>query len=99
MTIHPIETIVSDPQIREGQVHITGSRVRVLDVVASHLYRGLSPDELATNFSLNLGQIYAALAFYYQHKSEMDDQLRQEANQAEQYLEQLEQQGKLLRYE
>ncbi|MCA9915944.1 MAG: DUF433 domain-containing protein, partial [Anaerolineae bacterium] len=99
MIVHPIETIVSDPEIRNGQAHIAGSGVRVLDIVASHLYRGLPPEELATNFNLNLGQVYAALAYYYQHKSVLDAQLRDEADAAQRLLAQLEEQGKLLRHE
>jgi len=99
VTVHPIDTIVSDPAVRQGQPLIAGSRVRVIDIVASHLYRGLTADELATNFNLNLGQVYAALAYYYQHKADMDAQLRADAEAAEQFLSQLDQQGKRLRLE
>ena len=99
VTVHPIDTIVSDPAVRQGQPLIAGSRVRVIDIVASHLYRGLTADELATNFNLNLGQVYAALAYYYQHKADMDAQLRADAEAAEQFLSQLDQQGKRLRFE
>jgi uncharacterized protein (DUF433 family) len=97
VTIHPIDTIVSDPRIHNGQPVVAGSRVRVVDLAASHLYRHLTPDELATNFNLDLAQVYAALAYYYQHKAEMDAVLRVEAQQAEQYLQQLEDQEKLIR--
>ena len=99
VTVHPIDTIVSDPEVRQGQPLIAGSRVRVIDIVASHLYRGLTADELATNFNLNLGQVYAALAYYYQHKSAMDAQLRADVEAAEQLLSQLDEQGKRLRLE
>ncbi|MDQ7024163.1 MAG: DUF433 domain-containing protein [Anaerolineae bacterium] len=95
-TIHPIDTIVSDPDISYGQPVIIGSRVRVVDLVASHLYRQLTADELATNFNLDLGQVYAALAYYYQHKTELDATLRSEAQQAKKYLQQLDEQGKLI---
>jgi len=97
VTIHPIDTIVSDPDIREGHPVISGSRVRVVDLIASHLYRKLSADELATNFNLTLAQVYAALAYYYQHKSDLDDVMRSETQQAESYLQQLDKQGKLTR--
>ena len=92
VTIHPIDTIISDPDMRDGQPVISGSRVRVVDLIASHLYRQLTADELATNFNLNLAQVYAALAYYYQHKAEIDAVLRSEAQQAEQYLQQLDEQ-------
>ena len=95
--VHPIDTIVSDPNIRDGQHLIAGTQIRVTDIVASHLYRGLSPDALAVNFTLNLGQVYAALAYYYQHKADIDAQMRANAEQAEQLREQLDAQGKLTR--
>jgi len=98
LTIHPIETIVSDPNIRNGQPIINGSRVRVIDVVASHLYRHLSADELTTNFNLDLGQVYAALAYYFQHKAQFDEILRVEAEEAITLLNELESQGKLIRH-
>lgn len=97
VTIHPIDMIASDPNIRDGQLIIVGSRVRVVDVIASHLYRHLTADELATNFNLNLAQVYASLAYYYEHKSEIDTILRAEAQQAKTYLQQLDTQGKLIR--
>ena len=96
VTIHPIEMIVSDPTMHGGQPVVSGSRVRVIDLIASHLYRNLTADELATNFNLNLAQVYAALAYYYQHKAALDAVLRLEAQQAEQLLQQLDEQGKLI---
>ena len=95
--VHPIDTIVSDPGIRAGQPIITGTQIRVTDLVASHLYRGLTPDALAANFNLDLGQVYAALAFYYQHKAEIDDLLRDDTEAANRWRDQLAAQGKLTR--
>lgn len=97
--IHSIDTIISDPDVLDGQPMIAGSQVKVIDVVASHLYRDLLPTELATNFKLNLGQVYATLAYYYQHKPEFDGILRDNAQKSEIYLKQLEEQGKLIRHE
>src|SRR5574341_232700 len=96
-TIHAIETIISDPDIRGGQPIIAGTTIRVADLVASHIYRGQSPEELAANFALNLGQVHAALAYYYQHKSEIDARMRQDAENAEGLLKELDRQGKLIR--
>jgi len=98
-TIHPIDTIVSDPAIRGGQPIIGGTNVRLIDVIASYLYRGLSVEELAVNFALDLGQAHAALAYYYQHKAEIDAQMRQDADKASKLLADLDAQGKLIRVE
>ncbi len=97
VTVHPIESIVSDPAIRSGQPLVAGTQIRVTDIAASHLYRGLTADELAVNFNLNLGQVYAALAYYYQHKASLDTQMRADAAKAKGYLRQLDEQGKLHR--
>ena len=95
-TIHPINLVVSDPDIRGGQPMIVDSSVRVVDLIASHLYRRLTADELATNFNLSLAQVHAGLAYYYQNKATIDATLRSDAEQADTYLQQLEQQGKLI---
>src|SRR5688500_249235 len=94
-----IEIIVSDPNVKGGQPMIAGRNLRVIDLVASHIYRGLSPEELAVNFALDLGQVYAALAYYYQHKAEIDERMREEARKAETWLKTFEAQGKLIRIE
>jgi uncharacterized protein (DUF433 family) len=98
-TVQPIETIVSDQHVRGGQPIIDGTTVRVSDIVASHIYRGFSADELAVNFALNLGQIYAALAFYYQHKAEIDQQMRLDAAKADRLLAEFDAQKRLIRVE
>lgn len=95
-TIHAINTIVSDPTIRSGKPIVAGTGVAVMDVVASHLYRGFGAEELALNYHLNLGQVFAALAYYYQYKAEMDAAFQAEQQEAERLLAQLDIQGKVI---
>lgn len=97
VTVYPIETIISDTTIRDGQPIIAGTQIRVIDVVASHLYRGHTAEQLALNFNLRLGQIYAVLAYYYQHKADVDKLLQSEADKAQIYLDKLAEDGKLIR--
>lgn len=75
VTILNIEMIASDPDIRQGQPLLAGTRVTVSDVIASYLYRGFSPEELAVQFNLTLAQVHAALAYYYMHKTDVEDAL------------------------
>ncbi len=98
-TIHSIDTIISDPNVRGGQPIILGTNVRVSDVITSHIYRSLSPEELAVNFKLDMGQVYAALAYYYQHKTGIDAQMRHDDEKAQRLLNQFDSQGKLIRVE
>jgi uncharacterized protein (DUF433 family) len=88
MTIHAIETIVSNPKVRSGRPIIAGTTLRVQDVAAHHIYRHYTPDELSYQLGITLAQVHAALAYYYEHKDEIerqieeDDRLIQEAKEA-----------------
>jgi uncharacterized protein (DUF433 family) len=94
-TVLAIETIVSDPAIRGGRPIIAGRAVSVADLVASHVHRGQTAEDLAVNFVLELGQVYAALAYYYQHKADVDAQMQADATEAERLLAALDAQGRL----
>ena len=98
-TVLTIDAIASDPAVRGGRPIIAGTSIRVSDVVASHIYRGHSPEELAVQFKLRLGDVYAALAYYYMHKNAVDQELRDNAAQAEQLLAEFDAASKLTRIE
>lgn len=93
--LHRIDAIVSDPDVRNGQPMIAGTRIRLIDLVTGHLYRGLSPDELAVNYALTLSQVYAALAYYYQNKRDVDALLRNDIQETKRLMDVLQKQGKL----
>ncbi len=84
-----IETIISDPDVRRGRPVIAGTGIMVSDIAAYTNFQGMTPDELATQLGLTLGQVYAALAYYYDHKVEIDDEIRANREEAEALLEQL----------
>ena len=92
-----INEIVSDPKVRGGRPVIAGTGIRVSDIVAYHLYGDkLSPEQIASDFRLSLGQVHAALAYYYLHQSEIDHEMQQNAEDAEHWREILRAQGRLL---
>ena len=95
-TIHHIDVIVSDPTVRGGRPIIAGTGIRVSDIVAYHLFDRQTPEELAVGFKLPLGEIHAALAYYDMHKSEIDAEIRQNADTANKLLDELKAQGKLI---
>jgi uncharacterized protein (DUF433 family) len=95
ITILSIDTIVSDPAIRGGRPIIEGRSVTVSDLVARYLSWGLSSEELATRFKLQLGQVHAALAYYYMHQDEIDDEMRRDQQIANQLKAELDSKGKL----
>lgn len=77
-TPEPMNFITSDPSIRNGRPIIYGTTLRVTDVVVAWLYRNRTPDDLAADYDLSLAQVYTALAFYYQHKAELDNDIREQ---------------------
>lgn len=56
---------------------IAGTTMKVIDLVMAQMAYGWSPDELAFQFPyLTLGQIHSALAYYWDHQQELDDEIR-----------------------
>jgi uncharacterized protein (DUF433 family) len=71
------EHITKTPGVCGGRACIAGHRVRVADVVAWHERRGYSPDEVLALFpGIGLGDVHAALAYYFDHRDEIDADLR-----------------------
>ena len=66
--------IVTDSQVMSGRPCISGTRVRVMDIVGA--YQAGVPDEQLREYfssrSLTLSEIHAALAYYYDHQKEID---------------------------
>ena len=79
----PIEFVVSDPEIRGGSPVVAGTTLRVSDLAAYHSLAGLTPDQLAAQFDLDLAQVHAALSYYFRHKAAVDAEIRANAEQAE----------------
>ncbi len=77
--IHPY--ITSDKEIGGGRPIISGTRTRVSNIVAYYKL-GISPDELAREFShLTLSQIHDALSYYYEHQEEIDREIDEESEE------------------
>lgn len=87
-TIQAIDTIAINPTIRSGRPYILGTSVTVSDVVIAKLYHQQDSDGIADWYGLTLAQVYGALAYYYAHKDDIDDQIRTQIRRAEQMKEQ-----------
>lgn len=60
-----------------GKPRIAGHRITVQDVAIWHERLGKSADEIATEYDLTLSDIYAALAYYFDHRVEIDAQIEE----------------------
>jgi uncharacterized protein (DUF433 family) len=64
---------------------IAGTRVKVVELVLDHLAYGWSPEELHFQHPhLTMGQIHSALAYYWDHKAELDQDIERRLQVVEQ---------------
>lgn len=76
VTVLSIDMIVSNPQIRGGRPIIDGTTMRVQDIAIGFEVKRYTVDELVIHYPhLSHAQIHAALAYYYAHKDEIDQQI------------------------
>jgi predicted nucleotidyltransferase/uncharacterized protein (DUF433 family) len=64
--------IMVEPDVLGGEPHIAGRRIGVAHIATWIVYQGASPEDIANEFHLSLGEVHAALAYYYDHKDEID---------------------------
>lgn len=65
-----------------GVAWIDDTNVRVIEVVLDKLAHGSSPEEIHFQYPhLSLAQIYAALAYYHDHKTEFDAEIERQVEE------------------
>lgn len=77
-TILSINLIYSNPKVRGGRPCIVGTGLRVTDVVIAMIFHGQNPDAIAIAYGVSIAQVYAALAYYYEHKIELDADMHEQ---------------------
>ena len=81
MVLAPINHISLNEQ---GVAYIAGTTLKVAFLVIDVQTWKLSVEQIQENYpSLSLSQIYAALAYYYDHKFVIDTQIREETEEYE----------------
>ena len=78
----PYEHIVlSDDQIPM----IATTKIKVVEVVLDHLAYGWSPEEIHFQHpQMTMGQIHSAFAYYWDHKVELDQEIKEGLEYVEQ---------------
>ena len=67
-----------------GKPRIAGHRIRVQDVALWHDFQGQSPEEIVGRFpQLTLADVHAALAYYYDHREQMQAEIEADRQFAE----------------
>jgi uncharacterized protein (DUF433 family) len=68
--------IVSTPDTCGGKPRIAGSRIQVKHLAIMHEREGMSPEDIVSEFPhLSLADVYAALAYYHDHREEMNAEI------------------------
>lgn len=66
--------------LRGGKPHIVGTRITVSDVAIWHLRLGQSLEEIAARYDLSLAAVYASIAYYFDHKTQIDEEIEASRN-------------------
>jgi uncharacterized protein (DUF433 family) len=84
MEITLTQHITKTPGVCGGRACIAGHRIRVQDIVVWHELRGYSPDEIVDLFpGITLADVYAALAYYFDNRAEIDAEFSKDDKWAE----------------
>ncbi len=75
------EHIEISSDVRAGKPRIAGTRIAVEDVAVMHLKMGYSLIEIAGKYDLSLASVYAAMAYYFDHREEIDTRIVEEEEQ------------------
>ena len=68
----PDQHIVITPGMVGGKPRIAGHRITVEDIVVWHEHQGRCAGKIADEYDLTLSDVHAALAYYHDHRSEID---------------------------
>jgi uncharacterized protein (DUF433 family) len=90
-TVLPINHIVKTPGVCGGVPRIAGTRITVNWIVGQIIYAGRTLDAMIEDYNhvpLTPAQIHAALAYYYDHKEEIDNLVQDSETQLDEVKQQ-----------
>lgn len=86
-TIETINLITTNPDVRNGRPCIAGTTIEVAVIAIAKIVHGQTPEEIAAEYELSLPHVYAALAYYYDHKEQIDATIQQRRKLAQELKE------------
>lgn len=79
------DRITKTPDVCGGRACIAAHRIRVMDIVIRHENLGMSADQIVADYpQLGLSDVHAALAYYFDNVEEIREDIRGNADMAEQ---------------
>ena len=78
MSVQSLDRFIeADPSIASGKPRIAGRRITVQNVAVWHERLGRSADEICSEHDLTLAEVHAALAYFFDHREEIDRSIGQ----------------------
>ena len=72
-------------ETRKGVAYISGTQTKVIEIALDRIAHHWDADEIQRQHPhLSLGQIYAALTYYFDHQKELDEQIEEQLRFVEQ---------------
>ncbi len=75
--------ITATDDTRGGKPRLAGRRITVADVAWWHVQEGRPVEEIVAQYELTYAQVYAALAYYYEHREAIDQREADDIAEAE----------------
>lgn len=66
-----------------GKPRLAGHRISVADVSIWHFKMGMSLEQIAAHYNVSLAKLYAAIAYYLEHREEIEKRLAEDLALAE----------------
>lgn len=68
-----------------GKPRVAGRRIRVQDLALWYEDLGMTPEQLVEEYGLTLADVHAALAFYYDNKEQIQEDIRRSEEFVEEF--------------
>jgi uncharacterized protein (DUF433 family) len=77
------QLIAVTPGVCGGKPRIAGRRITVQNIAIWYERLGLSADQIAADYHLSLAEVHAGLAYYFAHRDEVEQSIRDGQSLAE----------------
>ncbi len=79
MNVHMVERYIEiTPDVAGGKPRIAGHRITVQNIAIWYERMGRTADEIAAEYNLTLAEVYAALAYYFDHRKEIERSIKED---------------------
>ena len=80
MTVQVIEKHIEiTPGVVGSKPRISSRRITVQNIAVWHEHMGQSIDEICAEHDLSLAEVHAALSYYFDHRAEIEQQIKEDA--------------------